>query len=1641
MHFRETMSLAALLCAAALQSHAENQPPIYLPDAEVWRYAVNPISERPGQATLVDLYKKLRGYTAAGDLAGAAAIRLDLADLLYRQSDLLASRATLVPATRYFTSIHDTRSLARCLSLDRLAAREQNRDSALSGASPIEEQVRAAAADNTIPTDLEPWLKLFDGYQSYVGSDEAAARKVWLETAATERYEPLVRGVAWLAASRARDADGHQDPASAHSYVAAARRIFLSANLRLGVASADLIEAELRSSEKDLAGVRRYAVAARQGFERAGCWRGMLTAQLELAHAELAAGNQQAALQATSESEKIANRYSPPAGNDASWRLSPADAARLVEEEKNIPALHRPKTAPPAVAAARKFYSWARQTGNPFVEIAGLRLLGSSLLAEGQWNDAIVYLVRLGEAQDQLVGRTSLRERLLQAARLDYLILSGEGLASAKQANYLTAATFMADFADACVGPLVEAEELDEDDVAEVHKRVDVVKKAAESAEAHRLRSIAQATKGRRAEAAHEIELEFQDAQALLTGLEKLSVKQEQSENDFGFPADTDDDSDSDSDTVPTRKEPVKLQPVLAYLKDLEKAMVLRDDGLVTRAAEELAKAIESGQPGTDKVEVPLVLGGGYVQGDPEPSNAASPSDWSGAVTLRLAEMQKRADSIPSIPGVPWGKIVADLSALGFEEATSTSLLGGNDEDLAKEQSAVYAGLYATQMAAAIAGNHNFIPLPRGITSLIHSKPMAIHWAGILANQATMAWFESLRGLPVSEIVRQEGFRKNVQGFITKALKAQDDDDDDDDEDADSSDDLRSAVAPRASEKSLMRSFVKETSLSERPALLLMLAGEQKDAESLASLMRAVQNELDRAAPNQPSSADLLGGGPTVAEQQRFIVMNLALYSIAAGKYADAVEQLRRIAGTVGVDNYQVQYALALCYRQLKASDEERKSLAAAVDAAEQLRRSMPTRNLALKLADIRQLLMEEYLGALERSGDGREMAAAIWKYRRSSRAPATVVRSVDTGGIFAFDVLKDLYDALSVGDVESPVTNSALRLTLGEFEIPEEGIPPGHPTLNGINTAMDAVIDELGGNPTHDAGLTATQAFRPVVEPNELLVFYFVGTRGLYTVTLDDAGVARPHYRVVDYRHLEDLCEKFRKGLAVNGSLDQTAATIYDLVLGYIPEVAGQRRLRILADGPLQLIPFQALRAGSDQPYLVETNSIAYIYGASRNSAGSPRERAPRNVLVIGNPTGDLTSSEEEARAIEKIPGSPPVTSLLGSMATTEAVRMHLADAGTVHFSTHAVRNANQPDFSFIRLAQGERVYSYDLANLDVRAKRVFLAACDTLVAETALGEDIYGLADAFIAAGSSSVIATLWKIDPDASARYAEEYYRALWGGNPEPEALAAADRLFLGKQSGELARPFFWAAFSFLSPLEFAASGQDTPTASTARADAQRERTAQMLETAVARVNALTTEMSELGGKLADAESANKDLQDKVAKLNDNADKAAETYRKTREEADNGKKASEELEKLKKTLEQVRQALIERASQAGVTARVFGTVIDRYGDKMGGAKLTIQDLDVPDKNAAPIQAEANDAGEYSAPGLPIGHRYKIEGKWTRETKTISGNMETTDSQSRHDETDEFVLSGDMRMDIKLRGVSSGRYSRSIDKKGKEK
>lgn len=92
-----------------------------------------------------------------------------------------------------------------------------------------------------------------------------------------------------------------------------------------------------------------------------------------------------------------------------------------------------------------------------------------------------------------------------------------------------------------------------------------------------------------------------------------------------------------------------------------------------------------------------------------------------------------------------------------------------------------------------------------------------------------------------------------------------------------------------------------------------------------------------------------------------------------------------------------------------------------------------------------------------------------------------------------------------------------------------------------------------------------------------------------------------------------------------------------------------------------------------------------------------------------------------------------------------------------------------------------------------------VFLSACNTGEGFLEKGESVQSLANAFLNAGSKSVIMTLWKIPDETTPQIVGYFYRYLKHGMTKSEALRQAKLTYLKNQKDPQKRhPYFWAGF---------------------------------------------------------------------------------------------------------------------------------------------------------------------------------------------------------------------------------------------------
>jgi CHAT domain-containing protein len=139
------------------------------------------------------------------------------------------------------------------------------------------------------------------------------------------------------------------------------------------------------------------------------------------------------------------------------------------------------------------------------------------------------------------------------------------------------------------------------------------------------------------------------------------------------------------------------------------------------------------------------------------------------------------------------------------------------------------------------------------------------------------------------------------------------------------------------------------------------------------------------------------------------------------------------------------------------------------------------------------------------------------------------------------------------------------------------------------------------------------------------------------------------------------------------------------------------------------------------------------------------------------------------------------------------------------IHFATHGVLDSEHPELSGLVLSLYDKygqpqdgfLRLNDIYNMELPADMVVLSACNTGLGKDVKGEGLIGLTRGFMYAGVPRVVASLWKVDDEATAELMKQFYRSmLREKKPPAEALREA-QVALWRQKRWRA-PYFWAAF---------------------------------------------------------------------------------------------------------------------------------------------------------------------------------------------------------------------------------------------------
>jgi len=182
------------------------------------------------------------------------------------------------------------------------------------------------------------------------------------------------------------------------------------------------------------------------------------------------------------------------------------------------------------------------------------------------------------------------------------------------------------------------------------------------------------------------------------------------------------------------------------------------------------------------------------------------------------------------------------------------------------------------------------------------------------------------------------------------------------------------------------------------------------------------------------------------------------------------------------------------------------------------------------------------------------------------------------------------------------------------------------------------------------------------------------------------------------------------------------------------------------------------------------------------------------------------LRGSQDEAEAIlHAAPWGSGLKVLGFDASRARAMRSDIASYRIVHFATHGLFNNEHPELSGVVLslfdedghAQQGFLRLHDIYNLELPVELVVLSACNTGLGKDVKGEGLIGLTRGFMYAGASSVVASLWKVDDDATAELMRLFYGYMLQDGLPPAAALREAQMTMSKQK-RWESPHLWAGF---------------------------------------------------------------------------------------------------------------------------------------------------------------------------------------------------------------------------------------------------
>jgi len=376
------------------------------------------------------------------------------------------------------------------------------------------------------------------------------------------------------------------------------------------------------------------------------------------------------------------------------------------------------------------------------------------------------------------------------------------------------------------------------------------------------------------------------------------------------------------------------------------------------------------------------------------------------------------------------------------------------------------------------------------------------------------------------------------------------------------------------------------------------------------------------------------------------------------------------------------------------------------------------------------------------------------------------------------------------------------------------------------------------------------------LLQAGELLIQYSLYKEVLFIFAISPNSVS--FKKLTPSKDLAQIIEDFEKTMFLSDleTYSDLAAQLYEQLLAPIEaELKGKNKLLIIPDGHLHrlsfdalLLPFQVpIEEFSELPYLIKNFDIQYHYSATlfwyahqkkankkeslkdgflglapikfdkttTESSGYMLKSGKKGRKLILKSGGneeeallDLAETETEVKTVyELFEGQDKeAIALFYDMASKENLLEYIEEYKYVLLSTHGFSDSEYTALSGLNLyAESGRVdleqgklYISDVMNLDLHADLVVLSSCESGVGKLQQGEGMMALHRAFLYAGASNIVYSLFKVPQDSTSELVQTFFWHVLEGDSYSAALRKAK---LGLIENEVMEPIDWAGFALI------------------------------------------------------------------------------------------------------------------------------------------------------------------------------------------------------------------------------------------------